>query len=196
MYYLKSRYYDPETCRFVNADKFVGTGQGIIGYNMFAYCNNNPVNFSDTSGSKMTCCVVVNDGGGRGNVFEEQDDSETQESGNEQVIFSIEIDSKWKLYLFEVATGAVTAGEYVATVGVIIAAVETAPATLGGSLATAGIAFDVLASSGVSTASNFALMTDTSIKFKQNGSARIEFYFPASPDDFWEWLINSGWRVK
>ncbi|MBO5211837.1 MAG: DNRLRE domain-containing protein [Clostridia bacterium] len=42
-YYLQSRYYDPNICRFINADGYVSTGQGVLGYNMFAYCNNNPV---------------------------------------------------------------------------------------------------------------------------------------------------------
>ena len=37
--------------RFINADALVSTGQGILGNNMFAYCNNNPVNFSDPSGN-------------------------------------------------------------------------------------------------------------------------------------------------
>ena len=41
MYYLQSRYYDPNTCRFINADGYVSTSQGLTGYNMFAYCNNN-----------------------------------------------------------------------------------------------------------------------------------------------------------
>ena len=50
MYYLGSRWYDPEVCRFINGDSYVSTGQGIIGFNMFAYCLNNPVNFKDTSG--------------------------------------------------------------------------------------------------------------------------------------------------
>ncbi|MBE6533948.1 MAG: RHS repeat-associated core domain-containing protein, partial [Ruminococcaceae bacterium] len=50
-YYLNSRYYDPEVCRFVNADGYVSTGQGIIGNNMFAYCNNNPVNMIDNVGT-------------------------------------------------------------------------------------------------------------------------------------------------
>ncbi|MBR6666205.1 MAG: RHS repeat-associated core domain-containing protein [Lachnospiraceae bacterium] len=49
-YYLNSRYYDPKTGRFINADSYVSTGQGIMGYNMFAYCGNNPVNRSDTEG--------------------------------------------------------------------------------------------------------------------------------------------------
>ena len=50
LYYLQSRYYDSETGRFINADKFIITSQGINGYNLFTYCNNNPVNMSDASG--------------------------------------------------------------------------------------------------------------------------------------------------
>ena len=49
-YYLNSRYYDPKTGRFINADSYVSTDQGIVGYNMFAYCGNNPVNASDPEG--------------------------------------------------------------------------------------------------------------------------------------------------
>ena len=41
-YYLQSRYYDPEICRFVNYDRYASTGNGFIGQNMFSYCNNNP----------------------------------------------------------------------------------------------------------------------------------------------------------
>ena len=37
--------------RFINADALVATGQGILGNNMFAYCNNNPVNASDPCGT-------------------------------------------------------------------------------------------------------------------------------------------------
>ena len=33
LYYLQSRYYDPELGRFINADVFVATGQGLIGNN-------------------------------------------------------------------------------------------------------------------------------------------------------------------
>ena len=51
MYYLNSRYYDPEIGRFINADAYASTGQGIIGNNMFAYSLNNPVIMSDPSGN-------------------------------------------------------------------------------------------------------------------------------------------------
>ena len=50
LYYLQSRYYDPQMGRFINADAFTSTGQGLLGNNMFAYCENNPVNYSDPSG--------------------------------------------------------------------------------------------------------------------------------------------------
>ena len=50
LYYLNSRYYDPETGRFLNADGLLGANGDILSYNLFAYCSNNPVNFSDPSG--------------------------------------------------------------------------------------------------------------------------------------------------
>lgn len=49
-YYLQSRYYDPQIGRFINADEFVSTGLGFTGFNMFAYCGNNPVSRIDPSG--------------------------------------------------------------------------------------------------------------------------------------------------
>ncbi len=50
-YYLKSRYYDPFVQRFINADGYVSTGTGIAGHNMYAYCNNDPVNLVDGNGN-------------------------------------------------------------------------------------------------------------------------------------------------
>ena len=51
MYYLQSRYYNPELGRFINADAFASTGQGLLGNNMLAYCGNNPINRKDSSGN-------------------------------------------------------------------------------------------------------------------------------------------------
>ena len=50
LYYLQSRYYDPEIGRFISADGYTSTGQGILGNNMYAYCGNNPVNCADPTG--------------------------------------------------------------------------------------------------------------------------------------------------
>jgi len=52
-YYLQSRYYDPEVMRFINADGLVSTGQGVVGYNMYVYCNNNPMNMRDSEGTSV-----------------------------------------------------------------------------------------------------------------------------------------------
>ena len=49
-YYLQTRYYDPVVQRFISADGYVSTGTGFTGYNMFAYCNNDPVNRIDPTG--------------------------------------------------------------------------------------------------------------------------------------------------
>ena len=52
LYYLQSRYYDPETGRFINADdvNYIGVSGTQIGYNPFAYCENEPVNRMDPFG--------------------------------------------------------------------------------------------------------------------------------------------------
>lgn len=54
MYYLQSRYYDPITRRFINADSLFVTGKSLQGHNMFAYCLNNPIMYSDYSGHDVT----------------------------------------------------------------------------------------------------------------------------------------------
>ncbi len=59
-YYLNSRYYDPETGRFINADAYLNANGTIVGYNRFAYCDNNPVMCSDPSGqSVVLSCIIV-----------------------------------------------------------------------------------------------------------------------------------------
>ena len=44
---MNARYYDPEVGRFINADETLAGG-----YNLFEYCYDNPVNFSDYRGNK------------------------------------------------------------------------------------------------------------------------------------------------
>ncbi len=61
-YYLNSRYYDPQVGRFINADSYVSTGQGLMGYNMFAYCLNNPVVRKDPAGTVGVVVTTMDDG--------------------------------------------------------------------------------------------------------------------------------------
>ena len=66
LYYVSSRYYDPEIGRWINADDAIaGVGGDIRGYNLFAYCMNDPVNMSDHTGHwpqwiKNAASAVVN----------------------------------------------------------------------------------------------------------------------------------------
>ena len=57
-YYLQSRYYDPEVGRFINADGYVSTGTGILSYNIFYYCSNNPIIFKDDSGEIVELIIL------------------------------------------------------------------------------------------------------------------------------------------
>ncbi|HOW38429.1 MAG TPA: RHS repeat-associated core domain-containing protein, partial [Bacillota bacterium] len=50
MYYLNSRYYNPQIGRFLNADGMLGATGDILSTNMYAYCANNPVMYSDSDG--------------------------------------------------------------------------------------------------------------------------------------------------
>lgn len=50
LYYLQSRYYNPEWGRFINADSLVGETGELLSHNMFAYCTNDPVNNEDPDG--------------------------------------------------------------------------------------------------------------------------------------------------
>ena len=49
-YYLNARYYDPNVGRFISPDAILGANGGLQGYNLFAYCNNNPVMYIDPNG--------------------------------------------------------------------------------------------------------------------------------------------------
>ena len=52
-YYLQSRYYDSEICRFINADDLIFVDTFLkFDNNIFLYCYNNSLNLSDLYGNK------------------------------------------------------------------------------------------------------------------------------------------------
>ena len=61
LYYLQSRYYNPELGRFISVDGFISTGTGLLGYNMYIYCNNNPIMYVDPNGAWPKWVGVVTD---------------------------------------------------------------------------------------------------------------------------------------
>ena len=58
MYYLKSRYYQPEICRFISADVYIATELNMNGSNMYSYCKNNPVMLMDSDGDFAILAVA------------------------------------------------------------------------------------------------------------------------------------------
>ena len=60
MYYLNSRYYDPEIGRFVNSDyiSFLDP-ESINGLNIYAYCGSNPVMFIDPDGHAVLSIIAA-----------------------------------------------------------------------------------------------------------------------------------------
>ncbi|MBR4657274.1 MAG: RHS repeat-associated core domain-containing protein, partial [Oscillospiraceae bacterium] len=58
-YYLQSRYYDPAITRFISSDTYTSTGQGFLGYNMFAYCENRPTIGYDPDGEFLFTAIII-----------------------------------------------------------------------------------------------------------------------------------------
>ena len=54
LYFLNGRYYDPETGRYISTRNDIDTSHGVIGTNLYNYCLNNPVNYSDPTGLNPT----------------------------------------------------------------------------------------------------------------------------------------------
>ena len=59
LYYLQTRYYDPEIGRFLNMDDIsYADPEQIHGLNLYAYCANNPVNYVDPTGHFIVSLIV------------------------------------------------------------------------------------------------------------------------------------------
>ena len=59
MYYVESRYYNPDICRFISSDNVysgICATNGLAECNLFAYCDNNPVLKADDGGDFWNCC--------------------------------------------------------------------------------------------------------------------------------------------
>jgi len=60
--YLNTRYYDPATRRFINADNYKLLpilSQRVGGLNMYAFANNNPITYQDPSGQLAISTLII-----------------------------------------------------------------------------------------------------------------------------------------
>jgi len=60
LYYLQSRYYDPQTGRFISPDAYSYLEpETVNGLNLYSYCNNNPVMNVDPSGHLVLSSFLI-----------------------------------------------------------------------------------------------------------------------------------------
>lgn len=52
LYYLNSRYYDPKIARFITEDTYRGEPNDPLSLNLYAYCHNEPIMYTDPTGHK------------------------------------------------------------------------------------------------------------------------------------------------
>ena len=52
LYYLNARMYDPVTARFIQEDSYLGERNNVLSLNLYTYCHNEPMMYSDPSGHR------------------------------------------------------------------------------------------------------------------------------------------------
>lgn len=57
--FLRARYYDPTTGRFLTQDTYLGELNDPLSQNLYVYCSNNPVLYIDPSGNIAICIPAV-----------------------------------------------------------------------------------------------------------------------------------------
>ena len=131
LYYLQTRYYEPRAGRFLNADSVDYIAPDLIGgLNLYAYCNNNPVMYSDPEGHFFLLALVIGAFAGMVIGCTVAGVSATNDGAE-----------GWEL-VGAIATGALVGGAIGAAVGIGVGLAATGAAAAlggGGAATTAGI---------------------------------------------------------
>ncbi|MDT8718752.1 RHS repeat protein, partial [Clostridium sp. 19966] len=66
LYYLRARYYNPYTGRFISEDSYLGEDSNPLSLNLYTFCSNDPIIFIDPSGHVQ---VELNEDGTEQRIF-------------------------------------------------------------------------------------------------------------------------------
>lgn len=107
MYYLSTRFYDSESGRFTSRDSVRGSVDNPLSLNIYAYCVNNPLKYTDEEGEMPTVVAGAIIGGSMGAIFEIADQWYSKGAKN----------INWKSVAARAAGGAIT-GAYASISGI------------------------------------------------------------------------------
>ncbi|MCM1546381.1 MAG: RHS repeat-associated core domain-containing protein [Clostridiales bacterium] len=126
LYYLQTRYYDPETGRFISQDSVeYADPETINGLNLYAYCGNNPVMNIDPTGNAFITFLLILAGILLAGVI----------NGVGAVINATEDENKWGAFLGGFVNGVISGvgiAAGIATGGVLGAVIAVSAGVLGG----------------------------------------------------------------
>lgn len=93
LYYLNARYYNPEDGRFLTEDTYRGETKEPDTWHLYAYCKNNPVNYTDLSGHKGKKVIYY---AKRGHGFNKQAKKSPFYKNNQVDFISVIMESTFK----------------------------------------------------------------------------------------------------
>ena len=79
LYYLNARMYDPVTARFMQEDTFTGDRNDPLSLNLYTYCHNEPLMYSDPTGH-----TEYNDPGGYGTYYSNQAQAQQKQAEDDK----------------------------------------------------------------------------------------------------------------
>ena len=129
LYYVGSRYYDPEVCRFISPDTTDVLGASpmeLTNKNLYAYCDNNPISREDEDGDIWNIVIGAAVGAVAGLVGQILSDVVTSVLNNEKLTFS-----NWQTYAGAILGGAIGGAVLGATGNIGLSNAVTGFATTG-----------------------------------------------------------------
>ena len=176
-----------------------------MGYNVFAYCNNNPSNYSDLSGN-LACQNSVrmsNDGGGtftcNGNPKRREPRPTRATDITPLWDKKIKVDSDSEIAIFYIAMTC----KIVADVGITISAcaamleaTAAAPSTAGASVALACTFATLICEGGVGVVSDITTLVQGGSEYNKDGSMTIGIFKPSSAYEAIAFFITGPIKIE